>query len=700
MGDKTFSERMNSISEGSQWKRIDDGAIGTILEIRDDNSNNLVVRWTHSSFEGSRAGECDRYEFARKWVPLESHPDDIPVKVDSIWKSNKTGDIVKVLIEPNACYPSVHYINLNNTTDHCVMSRMDKTAFVTEHKFLRDNDNGALYIHNKNNNTYLKVIETTKKASCMGTIDFVKYRVIKGDSIEDGHESLIVTFHECCHLLSLDPVKEYSVPIDSIRTIEVEDEETERLKSKYHKIAKEIRDLAKECDITVGSIWRGVKGMEEYNKGRLIKVVHINGSLISWRYLANAKGCPDIELNRYGTKTTCNSSFLYCFEKVQDNDDGAVYRPFDRTHNSEENPFKYQMVKVVETNTSTTPGDFVYGTIKYITIPVSSSVYSVNLEDFHSEFELFSLNPAEEFSVDVNDPNYSRKLIDPNKGESKMEDNETYLKTDKNKLEDFGTGAKREDKSGKGRYDLIPGDIMADFINYAWETYFNEGPMTICDTDVSIATYFDDVTDEELFFEFILNMTCLFFTDHNGLEETTDCVGERSYVVTWEAFHEALYEMRELLAKHYEAGAKVHGVNNWKKGIPISDSERGGNFVDSMRRHADQALRGLDDEPHAISAIWNAFAAIWTIRNKHTSTTNSSETKSEMDVKSKDCEGEFLTLPSGRKMRIPKFLKNESLHLMTDDERDISFLRGLPLNDDVIDSIMESLKKDNQSEDK
>lgn len=505
MDDKTFSERLDLIREGSWWRRIDDDAIGTVLEIRDDNSNNLIVRWTHPSFEELRAGEYDRYEFARKWVPLKSHSDDIPVKVYSIWKSNKTGDIVKVLTEPSGCDHCVHYINLNDTTFGHQM--IDKAVFVTEYTFLRDNDNGALYRHNKNPNTYLKVIETTEKVWLGALTRFVKYRVLKGDSVEDGHESLIVTFHSCCHLLSLDPVQEYTVPIDSVRTIKVEDKEMDNSK-------------------------------------------------------------------------------------------------------------------------------------------------------------------------------------------------ETYLKTDESKMKEFGTGAKREDKSGKGRYDLIPGDIMSDFVNYAWETYFNEGPMTICDTDVSIATYFDDVTDEELFFEFILNMTCLFFTDYDELDETTDCVGERSYVVTWEAFHKALYKMRWMLAKHYEAGAKVHGVNNWKKGIPISDSERGGNFVDSMRRHADQALRGLDDEPHAISAIWNAFSAIWTLRNKPTNTTNSSETKSEMDVKSKDCEGEFLTLPSGRKMRIPKFLKNESLHLMTDDERDISFLRGLPLNDDVIDSIMESLKKDNQSEDK
>ena len=61
MDDKTFSERLDLIRVGSWWKRIDDDAIGTILEIRDDNSNNLIVRWTHPSFEGSRAGEYDRY---------------------------------------------------------------------------------------------------------------------------------------------------------------------------------------------------------------------------------------------------------------------------------------------------------------------------------------------------------------------------------------------------------------------------------------------------------------------------------------------------------------------------------------------------------------------------------------------------------------------------------------------------------------
>ena len=603
MDDKAFSERLNLMSVGSRWRRIDDDAIGTILEIRDDNSNNLIVRWTHPSFEGSRAGEYDKYEFARKWVPIDPirtikaedrGTNDFPVKADSIWKSNKTGDIVKVLIEPDASYPSVDYINLNDATGNQMISHVDKAVFIAEHTFLRDNDNGALYRHNKNPNTYLKVIETIKKPSVMGAIDYVKYRTINGDSVEEYDDCLIVIFHSCCHLLSLDPGKEWTVPIDSVQTI------------------KNVNN-----EITVGSIWRNVKGAEEY-KGRLIKVVHTSGNMISWRYLANAEGCPEIEPNNNGTKTTCDSLFLYGFKKVQDNDNGAIYQPFNRAHDVRENPDKYQMVKVVETKVSTTAdgSDYTYGMIKYTTVPIASCVYSLLCEEFHSEFELVSLNPAEEVSTGTKDSTDSEKRMDPNKGESKMENNNTYLKTDTSKLEDFGTGAKREDKTGKGRYDLIPGDIMSDFEDFAWTEYFKNGTTTCSPTDVSKSAYFDDWTNVELYYDFIFNVVSLFFVPSADREECEDDNGEISYEITWDGFRAGLYAMRNALAKHYEEGAKIHGIDNWKKGLPVYGSQQGGCFLDSMRRHTDQALQGKVDEPHATAAIWNAIGAIWTLKHR------------------------------------------------------------------------------------
>jgi hypothetical protein len=116
-----------------------------------------------------------------------------------------------------------------------------------------------------------------------------------------------------------------------------------------------------------------------------------------------------------------------------------------------------------------------------------------------------------------------------------------------------------------------------------------------------------------------------------------------------------------------------------------------------MRRHIDQALQGKDDEPHAIAAIWNAFGAVWTLKNKPTSTVNSSGAKAERvedESNHLDEDTEYLTLPSGRKIRVM------FLHSTTDDEKDVSFLKALGLNDNLIDNIMEYIKKGDQLKDK
>ena len=323
-----------------------------------------------------------------------------------------------------------------------------------------------------------------------------------------------------------------------------------------------------------------------------------------------------------------------------------------------------------------------------------------------------------------------------------MEDNRTYLKTDKNKLEDFGTGAKREDKSGKGRYDLIPGDVMSEFEDFVWESYFKNGVTTCSDTDVSKSAYFDDWTNVELYYDFMFNVVSLFFVPPIDREECEDDCGEISYEITWDGFRAGLYNMRNALAKHYEAGAAVHGVDNWKKGLPIYGSERGGCFLDSMRRHIDQALQGKDDEPHAVAALWNAFGAVWTLKHRPNSAMyqnasavkaeegrtvndimeslitlwnpNQSEAKSErvMDKSTHlDEDIEYLTLPSGERIRLNedieyltlpsgRKIRVQFLHSTTDDEKDVSFLKALGLNDDLINNIMEYIKKDNQSKDK
>jgi hypothetical protein len=170
--------------------------------------------------------------------------------------------------------------------------------------------------------------------------------------------------------------------------------------------------------------------------------------------------------------------------------------------------------------------------------------------------------------------------------------------------------------------------------------------------------------------------------------------------------------MRKELARHYEEGAKVHGVDNWKKGLPIYGSERGGCFLDSMRRHTDQMLQRKTDEPHAVAALWNAFCAVWTLKHKPYSTTyqNASAVKAEEKPKSahfdmvdsainalkymnKDKDHLSATkviTPSGKKFTIRKW--PEGYEPVVDFEKE-ALMREMNLNyssyNDIIDGIRE-----------
>ena len=60
------------------------------------------------------------------------------------------------------------------------------------------------------------------------------------------------------------------------------------------------------------------------------------------------------------------------------------------------------------------------------------------------------------------------------------------------------------------------------------------------------------------------------------------------------------------LAVHYEEGAKLHGENNWKKGMPLA------RFLDSAFRHILDCIEGKEDEDHVAAVLWNMCGFIWT----------------------------------------------------------------------------------------
>lgn len=61
------------------------------------------------------------------------------------------------------------------------------------------------------------------------------------------------------------------------------------------------------------------------------------------------------------------------------------------------------------------------------------------------------------------------------------------------------------------------------------------------------------------------------------------------------------------LAIHYENGAKKYGDNNWQKGQPLS------RYIESCERHLNCLKAGEPTEDHAIAAVWNLFAYIFTL---------------------------------------------------------------------------------------
>ena len=442
-----------------------------------------------------------------------------------------------------------------------------------------------------------------------------------------------------------------------------------------------------------GSIWEATRGCGQAAKGKQIIILGLMGDLVEWAFLDNFEKEMD--------HCTCKSSFLYCFTRIADNDNGAVYRSI--------NP-PIGMVKVKNTKPSFS--------ISPITVHVVSSVeyteikpqedcksFITNGKDFHVNHELFSMNPEKDFTIPVSK---ERTIFVPNEEETKMENNGTYLKTDASKLEDFGTGAKREDKSGKGRYDLIPGDVMHDFEDYVEKAFAGcEGVIkSPTEVDVSSSAYFNDWQDKNNYYKFIVNVTAWNFV---RIPIDRD---EMSYV----EFRKGFYEMRKALAKHYEEGAKVHGVDNWKKGLPIYGSERGGCFLDSMRRHTDQMLQRKTDEPHAVAALWNAFCAVWTLKHRPHSAMyqNASAVKAEEKPKSahfdmvdsaidalkymsENKEEIKTTMPfSGEKFKITKWPEGFDFGSVNFEEKCKKILndRNLadinhPIFNDIIDSIRE-----------
>ena len=137
----------------------------------------------------------------------------------------------------------------------------------------------------------------------------------------------------------------------------------------------------------------------------------------------------------------------------------------------------------------------------------------------------------------------------------------------------FESGAVRDMREGKGRCDLLPLEVVAEYLTCSL------GLGKKCIEEIS-------------------NFQKTNCTHHLYL-----AIGHFVEIAYGNSDMTMLLEV----AKHFEEGAKKYGENNWQKGIPVHC------YIDSAVRHYLKWLRGDEDEPHDRAFVWNLMCCIWEV---------------------------------------------------------------------------------------
>lgn len=135
---------------------------------------------------------------------------------------------------------------------------------------------------------------------------------------------------------------------------------------------------------------------------------------------------------------------------------------------------------------------------------------------------------------------------------------------------EYPTGAVRDIKEGKGRCDLMPLDVVSEFMldNIIIKCINN------FKKDGDIGYLYDS-----------LNTAKRLYYNNSRVEMLLD------------------------VSIHFEEGAKKYGEYNWQKGIPVQS------YIDSAVRHYLKSIRGDDDENHMRAFVWNILCCIWTVKH-------------------------------------------------------------------------------------
>lgn len=183
-----------------------------------------------------------------------------------------------------------------------------------------------------------------------------------------------------------------------------------------------------------------------------------------------------------------------------------------------------------------------------------------------------------------------------------MSDKQYDIKVE-GKKNTFEGGAIRHIKD-KGRFDLVQPIVLDEMIKHI----STKKKHTVSPLELIKSIYSGNYVNA------MINITYLHYSNNKKLNKFYDPEsGSYNLLMDPEnidrdAIMKYFLIMLKYLAIHFQKGAEKYGERNCEKGIPLSS------FYDSATRHTYQFLLGETDEPHHISAIWNCWMAIWTIK--------------------------------------------------------------------------------------
>lgn len=174
---------------------------------------------------------------------------------------------------------------------------------------------------------------------------------------------------------------------------------------------------------------------------------------------------------------------------------------------------------------------------------------------------------------------------------------------------DFGTGAVRDARTGKGRMDLVPLQVIQKLLSKQYEHKTNMLYKDVFNTEsneLKSIHLFMFTGEVEFLFDAILDIVSHnkeYFNEYSNLAKELDCPVDYDKVT----FLQVLSASTIALSKHFEQGAQKYGERNWEKGIPLHF------YIDSALRHYMKIKSGFEDENHHLACLWNLVCAIWVV---------------------------------------------------------------------------------------